>query len=788
MPSLLQQLSELTSQQVHNIHASHDRGWSAPTASGDSELIWQQADDAASSKHNVAADAQPASTSLLSPAVLRSASYTHSQLCHDLPLLTSDGVDALSRGLQSHIAASVLPASFFQLTLPFLAQLTSPTAAASTNEALVGSLSQLGGVVLFSLFPLLLTSSQHDLSAFLCSLPASLPALLAAEQEREAAERAAVPAFVIDNTDVAEEKEQKVMEWSAREGANTEEDCDDDDEFTADPDEQEEEEEWVDERPAVVAREAEVSSWAEIEDKLCSLILLWHPRSLMAPLPPSSPAASPQPVWERLQIPSVLVHVHSLASRHSHLFQPSLPAATLLHHRLSTTLLSLLLSSPPLIPSYLPTVLSLLPTCSLSLDAFEPARPFVETAQEDERVCLLLLSHLCGSDKVRAAADGRSSVWRLLDRNLPWLASYLQHIRTSLTAAASTPSASSPSIAVQLSLLSSLVVVCDFYVCCHPGLKAGRVDVGESLLSAGIIEQLLSLLPLALTPTPAASAADHFPLPSLYTFLTTASALSPLVAQQCERATSLLQQLSSVDHGQSAWQADKLLLPVLLAWHLLHSERRSSVADSQSAAKQTADKAPKNKAGRKKAKLLVSAIAEEEDKATDDLLLPAVDAASAPPPAAVTALAPLLARTIVAMRQHTGELVAGAEAGGFSPLVDALSLLARLVQLSPKLSAVVRPTSPAPSDGQLDKQLCEWAAAVGEVKRAAGEAVRRVGGGASSNQNAAVEVAEDDEQRRQRVRGEQRARHLKLQHTAEVQRLMLCCKALFVDTASGKRD
>ena len=476
--SLLQQLSELTSQQIHNIHASHGSHPPTPTTN-DSELIWQRADDAAfvkseqpSQDSSAPTETQPASTSLLSPAVLRSASYTYSQLCHDLPLLTIDGVDALARGLQSHIVASTLPASPFQLTLPFLYQLTSSTAAVSTNEVLVASLCQLGGVVLFSLFPLLLTSSQQALSAFLAALPSSLPSLLAAEQAREAAERAAVPAFVIDATDVEDEKEEKIQEWSEREATQPDEDDGDDNEFLADEDEAEED-------LVGGAETAEMSSWAEIEEKLCSLIHLWHPRSLMTSLPASSSTTSAQPVWQRLQLPSVLLHIHSLASQHQHLFQPALPAAALLHHRLSTILMSLLLSSPSHIPSYLPTVLSLLPTCSLSLDAFEPARPFDAEREEDERVCLLLLSHLCGSDKVRATTDGRSYVWRLLDRNLPWLASYLQHIHTALTAASPlTPS--SASAAVYVLLLSSVVVVLDFYVCCHPGLKAGRVDVGES--------------------------------------------------------------------------------------------------------------------------------------------------------------------------------------------------------------------------------------------------------------------------------------------------------------------
>ena len=803
-PSLVQQLSELTSQQVHNIHASQHYGGDISHTSSESDLIWQQADDAASHKRaqlrrqNPTPDRPSTSASLLSPDTLNSSSYTYSQLCHDLPLLTTDGVDALSGGILAHLSAGTLPASPFRLTLPFLYQLTVQTnrpPSSAVNEALVASLSQLTAIVLFSLFPLLLTSSHSSLSAFLSSLPPSLPSVVVAEQGREEAERAAVPAFVVENNDVEDEREEKVREWSEREGE--EQGAEDEEEFLADADEDEEEGADDVSHDGSTSHEetSAVSSWAELEDKLCSLIHLWHPRSLTAPVQPASPTASSQLVWEKLQLPSVLQHIHSLATQHQHIFQPSSTASTLLHHRLSTVLLSLMLSSPTLIPSYTSTVLSLLSTCSLSLDAFETARPFDSEREEDERICLLLLSHLCGNEKVRATMDGRLYVWRLLDRNLPWLASYLQYICTSLSAAC-TANSSLLSSSLPLSLLSSLIAVLDFYLCCHAGLKAGRVDVGEPLVSAGIIDQLLSLLFLSFSSSPPSSptvASTSFPLPSLYTFLTTGSGVSPLIALQCERSTVLLQQLSS-DSSIWKWQAEKLLLPVLLAWHLLRSQR-SDTDDTHKSKQQVANskaangQPPASKASKKKTKLLVSTIVEDDvqaDEATE--LLPAVDAVTAPVSAAAEALFALVTGSTAAVRQYTEALTSASDTCNFTPLVDTLSSLAHLISLHPSLSSIVRPSSPLPSSERLDRQLVEWATAVGEVRRLAGETIRR-NGSSSTNVSVAEVGDEDDEQRRQRVRNEQRVRHAKQQHTAELQRLLNCCKTLFVSQATdSKKD
>ena len=656
----------------------------------------------------------------------------------------------------------------------------------------MASLSHLSAVVLFSLFPFLLTSSQSSLSAFLAPLPPSLPSLLAAEQRREEAERAAVPAFVVDSTDVEDEQEEKVKEWSDREDDNGDIYDDDDDEFTADDDEEEEE------APVDAAADGQtsaVSSWAELEEKLCSLIHLWHPRSLSVPLQPSSATdAQQQLVWQKVQLPSLLLRIHSLASQHQHMFAASSTASALLHHRLSTILLSLLLSSPTLIPSYMPTVLSLLPTCSLSLDAFTTAGAFDGQREEEERVCLLLLSHLCGNDKVRATTDGRLYVWRLLDGNLAWLASYLQHIHTSLSASSAVTSSPS-SVSIHLSLLASLLVILDFYLCCHPGLKAGRVDVGESLQSAGIVDELLSLISLSSSQpllSSSTAAGDCFPLPALYTFLTTGSAISPLIALQCERSTVLLQHVA-LSSGVAHWQAEKLLLPLLLSWQLLHSQRDNTVRTytaKQPAAVSTVsnDKPPASKVGKKKTKLLVSAIVETDPLAEDGAeLLPAVDAVTAPPPAVVEALVPLVARTTAAVRHCSDTLLSASEVVSLTPLIDTLSFLAHLIRLSPSLSAIVRPFLPSASSGQLKRQLSDWTAAMTDLRRQTGEAIRG-NSSASANETMAAVDDEDDEQRRQRVRSEQRARHAKRQYTAELQRLMSCCKMLFTDTAGNKRD
>ena len=813
--SLLQQLSELTSQQIHNIHCSLGGLNHIVTASSDSESIWQQAEDAATRTrvqlrlHSPTPDTalDSASASLLSPDVLSSSAYTYAQLCHDLPLLTIDGVDALSSGLLAHVTAGTLPAEPFSLTLPFLYQLTQQTsrpassaASAAVNEGLVASLSQLTAVVLFCLFPLLLTSSQADLSMFLASLPTSLPSLLAAEQGREEAERAAVPAFVVDCTDVEDEREEKLREWGSRDnGDNEAADDDGEDDFTADDDIDEE----ADDRSTADVGRAEadasaVNSWAELEDKLCSLIHLWHPRCLTALLQPSTPTASPQFAWEKLRLPSVLLQIQSLASQHQYLFQSSSTASTLLQHRLSTVLLSLLLSSPTLIPSYLPAVLSLLPVCSLSLDAFEAARPFDSVKEEDERICLLLLSHLCGNEKVRAATDGRLYVWRLLDRSLSWLAFYLQHIHASLSATATATLSSSSSPAMYLSLLSSLVVVLDFYLCCHPGLRAGRIDVGESLVSAGIIDQLLSLIDLSSwSPQPSSTTTTvaSFPVASVYTLLCTGCGVSPLFALQCESSTILLQHLSS-DGSVSQWQAEKLLLPLLLAWHALHSQR-SRTTDTGKAQPRMTDttvatgKAQASKASKKRTKLLVSALVEDSTQPEETAeLLPSVDTVVTPPAVVMEALVPLVMRTNAAMRQAIDALTSASEASGsFTPLVDELSLLARLIDLTPALSSIVRPSSAlSPSTRKLETLLHDWAAAVAEVRRLAGEAVRR-SGSVSANESVAVADSEDDAQRRQRVKTEQRVRHAKQHHTAELQRLLNCCKHLLVDnTTSSKKD
>ena len=698
----------------------------------------------------------PSSHSLLSPHALSSSSHIYAQLCHDLPLLTVDGVHSLTSAVRLHIQRRVLPSSFFSLHLPFLYHLLHLCASCPSpphpRDDLSSALLSLYTTVIVSLLPLLLTSPLPDLQRFLSFIPTSLPACIHSLLSHLLLLHSTAPAPDVIDSLTPPHSPLSPDSASFTFDADADSEGDDDDEAR-------EGEEFAD-----GAGQGEAGQWREVEQRLEQVMSLWCP----AWIEPTEQSAT------------TLLRVLALATAHADLFHDT----AVLRRYLAPVLSHLLLSTPTLTPNFLPPLLSdILAVHSLSLSALQ-AGVQEDSPSPSSLSALYFLAKLSSSPQPSSSPPSQF-LFRLLRLNLPFLSSLLRW------ATAATDGRAQKQRSSILTALCSLVT---FYMSQHEAKRSVHTDVGEELVACGILPLLVS----ALCP--------------LHPTLVLACGLSSQAVRLCWLDTEWR---SAMERRSAVPGVESCLLPV---WLALRGVVRVDAVDGGKAREERKEAVPAKKTkGRQR--LLVAQLADEEATAEPHGLLPPLAPAESPPspllPLLATSNVDLRAALTSAFPSASADSSStSASVSSLTFLCALLQSMDAAASASPSLSALLRPLLvDAPGSGVLgssldvDTQLRQWGASVREVRRLAVEQLHSSGGAsgeleqppspgphASEQEGAArgegdagvQERSDADAERRSRMRSLAHAKRSREQRGEQLQHLLTSCKSLL--SQGAKRD
>ena len=761
--SLLSTFLQLSSQEVQQLHIDllPSSIPPSPSDSAASASLWDEDAEAVTKRRlslqqttppspstpstpDPSAAPSSSSSSLLSPDALSSASYTYQQLCHDQPLLHSDGVTTLLSGLRRHIQAGVLPSDFFTLHLPFLYHLLhqcaaistvpnthppspSPTPAADDRDA---ALLSLYSTVMVSFFPLLLTSPLPSLGAFLSCIPPSLPSAISSLLSYQAALHSSVPAPLLEDEPFSPSSPLSPDSAS----------------FTFDADPLSDD----DSAPTPTVSNPESLEPLSLDHRLLQLIALWHPPWMAKD-------------GDGQQLAATLLRVLALADAHEQLFQDT----TGVRRGVAAVLSHLLTVRPALIPHYLPPLLwDVLQVRQLASAMTAAAGEAVDAASQS---ALFLLAHLCSSSLLLPASPSSVFLVRLLRLNLPFVAA---HLRWAVGVEAEAEGQQWGSV------VNSVCMLLEFYLSRHEG-KA-RVDVGEELIEAQLLSTLVASLPV------------------FHSTLVLACALSTAASRLCWQAGKWRE---AMERGDSGLQA--ALAPVWMALRGVGEEAAVEPAKAREERKE-GDKSRQRQVKKKKPLLAVAALDEAEGEDLSAALPPLSSAPLPSPMIPVLRRGNEALRVAIDAAFSAASSAASSEALAFlSSLVSSVEAAA---SVSPSLSALLRPVLKGsqlevPEEGDLDVALRQWGALIREVRKMAVERLQAVelpslsatSSGDSAHPTAAphsdedeVEETQGDAERRAAVKSQVQASRGREQRRALLQQLAHSSKRLLSEGA--KKD
>ena len=418
-----------------------------------------------------------------------------------MPLITVEGVAALTAGLRLHVQSAALPSSLFSLNVPFLHQLALQCATVSrgAGDEIGVALLSLYSTALLALFPVLLQSSLPALCAFLCCVPSSLSSSIASELSHQSALHSTVPAPVVEgslsppHSPVSPDSESFAFEADALSS--------DEDEPTAEDGD---------------GDEGDDARWAEVQRRMEQLTALWYP-----------------PWFEANECaPSTLLRALSLADAHAHLF----PDTAVLRRAIAPVLSHLLSMRPALLPRFLPSLLTdVLIVPAFALSSVDPV-PASTSPTPSSLSAVYLLSHLCSSPLLQSASPSSVFLFRLLRLNLPFLSA---HLRWALSAAVA--------VSERGALLHAVCMLVGFYMEQHDAKRNVGVDVADELIAADV-------LPLLLTS-----------VPCFHPTLTFACALSADAARLCWQNTEWRRGVQKGEEHTEGDGVQSCVLPVWLA-------------------------------------------------------------------------------------------------------------------------------------------------------------------------------------------------------------------------------